>query len=241
MASITHHLLTNLEYNNEYTKYEEKDLIRFLAGAIAPDSARAGSGKDVNQKNISHFLTKTGIRDMNAKFSIESEIPEINIFIDKYKERLSDPFILGYLVHLITDSYWFSEFLIYFVNERVKEIKESANDLSEITMGEAFNWYKENVFNMFNYHDKILSAKLDMKLINELANFDVADCPVDEVDKDDLKNLLKNLPQKYFEEFDTPESDLISISQIEEFFKVSTQIAHNLIKTPHNDRRNINV
>lgn len=226
MASITHHLLTNIIYNDKHSIYTGKELVSFLVGAIAPDSARAGSGKDINQKNISHFLTRAGTRDVNAKFNLDSEIPEVDLFLEKYKEKLDDPLVLGYLIHLVTDSYWFGEFLMSVIQSRVKEINVNANSLDELTLGEAFNWYKEEVFKMFNYHDKILGSKLDMDLINEISKYDVKQCPIEEVDKNDLQNLLDSLSDKYF--IDADESNLISLLEIENFFITSSQLAYEL-------------
>ena len=65
-----------------------------LLGTIAPDIAKH-IGKT---KHESHFLFE------------DDEIPSLNIFLDKYKNHLSDDFVLGYYIHLYTDYIWFKYF-----------------------------------------------------------------------------------------------------------------------------------
>lgn len=100
MASVIIHLAVAKKVN-ELLKRKQNDL--FL-GAMAPDAAKlVGSSR-----KISHFITNPN-----------SDTPELNIFLDKYKNDLDDTFVLGYFIHLVTDVLWFDEFLVNFVNENV--------------------------------------------------------------------------------------------------------------------------
>ena len=88
MASAVMHICVAKKVN-EYLNFREKEL--FL-GAIAPDIS-----KQINEaKEKSHFIN--GIKD----------IPDINAFMFKYKDKIKTPFDYGYLIHLYTDLVWYS-------------------------------------------------------------------------------------------------------------------------------------
>lgn len=103
MASAIIHLCVAKEVN-KYLKMNENDL--FL-GAIAPDiSKQIGETKE-----ISHFLDHTN----------EDDIPNIERFIKKYRSELNKPFEMGYLIHLLTDKYWFRDYVYDFIERYTKD------------------------------------------------------------------------------------------------------------------------
>ncbi|HOZ89002.1 MAG TPA: hypothetical protein PK737_02075 [Bacilli bacterium] len=98
MASAVIHLCVAKKIN-EYLKMDEKLL---LLGAIAPDISKL-----VNQpKYISHFLDGTD----------EDGIPNTERFLSKYASELNKPFEMGYYIHLLTDKYWFRDYIYKFIN-----------------------------------------------------------------------------------------------------------------------------
>lgn len=104
MASAVIHLCVAKEVN-KYLGMEENML---LLGSIAPDLA-----KHINQtKEISHFLDHSN----------EDDIPNIDRFLAKYKEELTKPFEMGYFIHLLTDKYWFRDY-VYGYLERFSKTK----------------------------------------------------------------------------------------------------------------------
>ena len=91
MASAIIHIAVANEINKTLKKDEQK----FLIGSIAPDIA-----KQIGMtKVLSHFQDK------------DDSIPNLDKFLNKYKDKLNDPFILGYYVHLYTDYLWFKYFI----------------------------------------------------------------------------------------------------------------------------------
>lgn len=91
MASAIIHICVAKKVNEKYG-FNEKEL--FL-GTIAPDLA-----KQIGEnKIISHFITN------------ERDIPNIDLFLDKYGDSINNAFEFGYLVHLLTDKYWFDGFV----------------------------------------------------------------------------------------------------------------------------------
>lgn len=82
---------------NEINKVLKMDTRKLLIGSIAPDM-----GKLIGrEKLITHFL------DPN----VADDIPQMEKFVEKYKEYLNDPFVLGYYIHLYTDFFWFKYFI----------------------------------------------------------------------------------------------------------------------------------
>lgn len=97
MASAIIHLCIAKEVN-KYLKMNEYDL---LLGSIAPDiSKQVGETKE-----ISHFLDHTN----------EDDIPNINRFLEKYRKDLHNPFTMGYFIHLLTDKYWFRDYVYQYI------------------------------------------------------------------------------------------------------------------------------
>lgn len=103
MASAIMHICVAKKVN-EYLNMDKKML---YLGTIAPDiSKQIGESK-----NKSHFLK-------------DEDIPDVNMFYNKYKDYLNNPFEMGYYIHLLTDYYWFKEF----IPKRIKNIKLKMNN-----------------------------------------------------------------------------------------------------------------
>lgn len=97
MASAIIHLCVA----NEVNKYLKMDRYQMLLGSIGPDiSKQIGETKE-----ISHFLDHSN----------EDDIPNIATFLSKYKDDLQDPFSMGYFIHLLTDKYWFRDYIYKFI------------------------------------------------------------------------------------------------------------------------------
>ena len=110
MASAVIHLCIANEVN-KYLKWNN-DLI--LLGSIAPDIS-----KQIGQpKEISHFLDHTN----------EDDIPNLERFLKKYRNDLNNPFTLGYFIHLLTDKYWFRDYIYKYIERYAQD--NSKKDLT---------------------------------------------------------------------------------------------------------------
>ena len=99
MASSIIHMVVANEVNNVI----KRDRKKLLIGSIAPDIS-----KQLGRTKIeSHF------QDTN------DDIPNLNKFINKYNNYLSDDFVLGYYIHIYTDYLWFKYFVPDFYNNGV--------------------------------------------------------------------------------------------------------------------------
>ena len=93
MASAIIHLAVAKTLERYFNIENPKD---YYLGSIAPDISKQ-IGKN---KQKSHFLINS--RD---------DIPNIELFINKYPNFKNNSFDLGYFIHLYTDKVWFSRFI----------------------------------------------------------------------------------------------------------------------------------
>ncbi len=99
MASALIHLCV-AKKANEKLHMNEREL---LLGSIAPDLS-----KQVGESKIkSHFL----------KGDTEDSEPDIKEFLNLYKSELSKPFEMGYFIHLLTDKYWFRDYVYTYLDD----------------------------------------------------------------------------------------------------------------------------
>lgn len=99
MASAIIHLAVA----NELNKVLNREYKPYMIGSIAPDIwKQVGEPSKVK----SHF-----------KDYEDAEVPNLDRFLDKYRDKLDDDFVLGYYIHLLTDYYWFKYFIPSIYNE----------------------------------------------------------------------------------------------------------------------------
>lgn len=104
MASSVIHMAVASEIN----KIIKVDNDKLLIGSIAPDIS-----KQIGESKLaSHFLDNEN-----------DDVPNIDRFLNKYRDNLSDDFVLGYFIHLYTDYLWFKYFLTEVIdNDMVKKL-----------------------------------------------------------------------------------------------------------------------
>src|SRR5574344_1473491 len=111
----------------------------FLLGSIAPDVAK----KIGEQKAYTHFM------------NMGSDLPNLDLFLDKYYEYLGNPFELGYFIHLVTDYAWFDDFIdVFYPNREIEHYDDMIyNDYSSLNR-EVMDYYNLNL--SFLYEDQYL-------------------------------------------------------------------------------------
>jgi len=97
MASAIIHMAVASEIN----KILKRDSKQLLIGSIAPDISKSIG----ISKTTSHFI------DNNK------DIPNVDVFLKKYKANLSDDFVMGYFIHLYTDYFWQKQFITEFIHD----------------------------------------------------------------------------------------------------------------------------
>lgn len=203
MASSMIHIAVAHELNKKLMRDEQKLLI----GTIAPDISKL-IGKT---KKDSHFLNE------------EENIPDLYKFLTKYKNNLSDDFVMGYYIHLLTDYFWFKYF--------IPEIYE--NNLIKKLDGTVVNC-KGNMAIMYMYNDYtnlniqvIDEYKLDLKIFyNEIPKIDYI---IDEIPMDKI-SIIINKVEKIIEESKERKELVFNIDNIKKFINLSVTLIFAKIK-----------
>ena len=163
MASALIHLAVAKNLLKDLKVENEKD---YLLGSIAPDLA-----KQIGTSRIdSHFLIHT-----------KEDVPNINMFINKYKNFKDNSFDLGYFIHLYTDKLWFIGFIDNFICNN--SIKLLDGTIIETTKEEMQNMIYSDYTNM---NIQIIEKyDLDLSLFYEefqIPNTTLNEIPVNKLD-----------------------------------------------------------
>ena len=128
---------------NKKLNINEQEL--FL-GSIAPDLAKL-IGLD---KGFSHFIDSDN----------EYDIPNINKFLKKYHIDKNNAYEMGYLIHLMTDKYYFRDYVPNYINNYIQKYNiqnQTYTDLKNLVYNDytklntiLINHYELNLYFMFN-------------------------------------------------------------------------------------------
>lgn len=191
---------------NEVNKHIKKDISKYLIGAIAPDIAKL-VGID---RNLTHFQDK------------DKEYPDINRFLDKYKNKLDDDFVMGYYIHLLTDFFWYK----YFYTEFVKDNTIIKSDGSSIKLDKKilreliYNDYTNLNINLIDVYD------LNLKIFyNELPEIDKI---IEEIPMDKLKILVDKMGI-IIENSTNHKSYLFNMGDVKEFIELCISLIIGII------------
>ncbi len=140
MASSVIHICVAKKIN-ETLRLNEKE---FYLGSIVPDISKFIG----EPREKTHFITKAN-----------SDVPEINLFLDKYREYLNDTFVLGYFVHLYTDKIWFEKFMpSRFYDDKIKLLDGTLLKVTEDEWTDMmYNDYTCIATKLFDYYNPDLS------------------------------------------------------------------------------------
>ena len=156
---------------NEINKVIKKDTHKLLIGSIAPDIS-----KHLGETKVkSHFLD-----------SEDTDIPNIDKFLNKYKDKLDDDFVIGYYIHLYTDYLWFKYFISEIYNEENNMITKLDGSIVKCN---------GNMLGIYIYNDY---TNMNMKLLDEY-NMDLSifyeEIPyleniIDEIPMNEIKTIV---------------------------------------------------
>lgn len=206
MASAVIHIAVAKEINKDL-KMNEKEL--FL-GTIAPDIS-----KQLGESKVkSHFLSDD-----------QSTLPILDKFLDKYKNNLNNPFIMGYYIHLFTDYLWFKYFMPEITN---------SSDYIKVLSGNKIKCTKEEIEKLI-YNDYtnlnislIEEYDLDLSLFYEdieIPNIKFDEIPLDklQVIVDQMGIIIENSKKEHTYSF--------NIDNVKQFIELCKKIISNDIET----------
>ena len=165
MASSVIHMCVAKKIN-EKLKYNENML---LLGSIAPDTS----------KHVGETKTRSHFFDDHENIMIDK-------FLNKYGDKLNDPFIMGYFIHLYTDLLWDK----YFICDIVE--KGSIKLLNGEKVDNSPELYKDLIYNDYtNLNIQLLDEyNLDLSLFYE--DTIIPKVEFDEIPLDRLHLLIKH-------------------------------------------------
>lgn len=178
-------------------KLDNSDRKEFLIGNLAPDLSKLTN----LSRYVSHFLKKVEIN------GVEREVPDLPRFISEYKDRLNEPFVQGYLCHLISDDIWFRDY----IPNHVVSITE---DKSQILLRDIDDYIPYADFKKMMYRDYSKTNKYLFELyklsLKRFDNMDIDDPKMKEFEYEEIHQLIEQI--SYFLEY---EEDSIERATIE--------------------------
>lgn len=204
MASAIIHMAVASEINKTLKRLDNKLLI----GTIAPD--------------ISKFIGRTKLESHFLE-SVDNDIPNLEKFLLKYKDKLNDDFVMGYYIHLFTDYLWFKYFVPNFYQDNmvtkldgtVVECKGKMLDLY------IYNDYTNLGMRLLDEYN--LNLKIFYNDIPELENI-IEEIPMDKI------NIIVNQVANIIEKSREYKEFIFNIENIKSFIKLSTELILSKIK-----------
>lgn len=200
----------HLAVANEVNKTLKKDNTKLLIGAIAPDIWKPLG----NEKEKSHFLTIP-----------ENNIPDINKFLNIYKNFLDDDFVLGYYIHLYTDYLWFK----YFIPEIFDDEKEIITKLDGTTIKCNGNMLSLYIYNDYtNLNLKLIeNYQLDLSMFYQktptFKNI-IQEIPMDKIE------VIINTVKEIIEQTKVHKDLIFNMDNIYQFIKEATKLINSNLK-----------
>lgn len=202
MASSLIHICVAKKIN-EKLNFDKKQL---YLGSIAPDISKL-----INESKIkSHFLIEE-----------ESGVPNLDDFLDKYKNNLNDPFVMGYFIHLYTDKIWWGDFMPNkFLFTKIRLLDGSLVELQEKEwLHLLYNDYTNLTTQLLDYYN------LDLSLFYE--NMEPPKDIIKEIPMDKLQILIDSAG-KIIMNSKEEKTYILDISNIIDFINTS---AEDFLKT----------
>lgn len=212
MASSIIHMAVASEVN----KLIKRDNNKILIGSIAPDISKLIG----ESKFKSHFLD-----------SLDNDIPNINKFLNKYKDKMNDDFVMGYFIHLYTDYLWFNYFIPEFYSEPM--ITKLDGSVVKCT-GNMLSLYIYNDYTNLNIQ-LLDEYNLDLKIFyNKIPEIDniIEEIPVEKL------NLIINKSGEIIANTKEKKSFVFDIKNIKNFIELSVELI--IAKINEIDEKNIN-
>ena len=202
--------IIHLAIAQEVGKIIGKSSTEYFIGALAPDVSKIIG----DNKAKSHF------HDDN------NDYPNLDRFLANYKDYLSNDFVLGYYVHLITDYFWFK----YFMREIVDDNEEYITKLdgSKIKLnGEMLTQYMYNDYS--NLNNKLITKyKIDTSIFyNDIPNIKTV---IIEIPNNKLPLLMEKM--RYItENAKETKAFIFNVDNIDRFILSTTNLTVSMIKS----------
>lgn len=201
MASSIIHIAVAKEIN----KVLKRDESKLLLGSVAPDLSKLIG----ETKLYSHFLEKVG-----------NNVPNMERFLEEYKNNLNDDFVLGYFIHLYTDYFWFKFFIPEILDSKQQKIKKLNGDSVNLS-GEMLIMYIYNDYTNLNL-ELIKKYNIDLEFLYDEDNQNIKSI-IKEIPYDKLE-VLSNKIVEIVEKSHSYKYLVFNLENIEKFIKTSVEL-----------------
>lgn len=188
MPNALIHRCLNKRVEQKIKKFNnEKDLYLYDVASVAPDSWRSTQRfKDSN-------LPKKEKRKY-SHFSKDNEFVEnYDIFKNKYKDYLDNPFIFGYMIHLMTDNFWRLE-MFYKNNFNIKDINNELLNIEHLDE-------KSELAHDVDIHLKDIASYYNITDLKELTEEEINIIPkIDEMTYEGINTTIRYINKQMKEE-----------------------------------------
>ena len=197
----------------------KKDITQNISTGIKlPDVLERKSGRaythylrpSINEEKKEIFINKKianiyGYEPVDDKadsiICYEQFCPMIKYFINKYYDYLKEPFMIGYLIHLITDDLYFRVITPMLINDNLESINSFINEKYShlgykkkdyVSNGEYLAWTHHFLYEDYNKYNTILITKYENK-IPDLYNLSRYLRNWEELDKNFKPSMIEDL------------------------------------------------
>lgn len=198
----------------------------FLLGNIIPDAMERTA------KRNSHFWDDETVSRLNRA-------PNLDMFLDKYRDKLKDPFVLGYYTHLLLDNmfvkeYWHRHFELL-DNELRRE--EAYDRVSYIRVNKTGTVYpREEFFSdklYYGDYDRIYPYIFEQWPFVKLKDYEYVDSIIEEIDVKQVSptlSLMIDKVNRLYDERDKLVKEELKIFELEQIKSLMENVVEKVNK-----------
>ena len=188
MPNALIHRCVNKRVQQEIKKFnDEKDLYLYDVASVAPDSWR-------NTERFKNSDLPKKEKRKHSHFSNDNEFVEnYNKFKNKYIKYIDNPFIFGYMIHLMTDNFWRIE-MFYKNNFDINDINNELLNIEQLDE-------KSELTHDVDIHLKDIVIHYNISDLKELTEEELNSIPViEEMTYEGINTTIRYINQQMKEE-----------------------------------------
>ena len=188
MPNALIHRCVNKRVQQEMKKFkDEKDLYLYDVASVAPDSWR-------NTERFKNSDLPKKEKRKYSHFSNNNEFVEnYDVFKNKYIDNIDNPFIFGYMIHLMTDNFWRLE-MFYKNNFDIKDINNELLNVEHLDE-------KSELTHDVDIHLKDIASYYNITDLKELTEEEINIIPkIDEMTYDGINTTIKYINKQMKED-----------------------------------------
>lgn len=188
MPNALIHRCVNKRVQEEIKKFkDEKDLYLYDVASVAPDSWR-------NTERFKNSDLPKKEKRKHSHFSNNNEFVEnYDVFKNKYINNINNPFIFGYMIHLMTDNLWRLE-MFYKNNFDINDINNELLNIEHLDE-------KSELTHDVDIHLKEIATRYNIKDLKELTEEEINEIPkIDEMTYEGINTTIRYINKQMKEE-----------------------------------------